>query len=242
VTLSKQLINLLGIVLVLAIVVAGVAVLALPLYSQAKTTDLAVADVTQTNDVYALQVQQLKADEARIDEISASVALLRSEITALPQLDDVHALVESAASESEATVVSVIAADPVPWLPRTVVSFSYGDAAAAPEAAAPEGAAPVAPESTDGDTTEGEQADSSGAETGEGTAEGGGEPTEVVPPQQQVPIVITVEVADAAAAAAFIDALDAGPRLLGIESAVLSDEDDVLQLVVNALAFTRIED
>lgn len=236
-TISKQLINLLGIVLVLAIVVAGVVVLALPLYSQAKSTDLAVSDVTQTNDVYALQVEQLKADEARIDEISASVSLLRDGITALPQLDDVHELVVAAAADAEAAVVSVIAADPVEWLPRTVVSFSYGDGAATTEETAP-----AATESDDGAAAEGAPADSSAEGTGQSPAEGGDEPTDAAPTQQQVPVVITVEVADAAAAAAFIDALGAGPRLVGVESAVLSDEDDVLQLVVNALVFTRIEE
>ncbi|MCW3494788.1 hypothetical protein [Microbacterium sp. SSM24] len=235
-TFSKQLINLLGLVVVLAIVVAGVAMLALPLYSQSQSTDLAVNEVTQTNDMYALQVEQLRADEARIDEITASVALLRGEITALPQLDDVHELVEAAAGEAKATVVSVIAESPVTWIPRTVVTVAEDGETAAAEEAAPAEGAPA-----DGAATEAESTEASG-DTTEESAAGGEAPTEVVSPQQQVPVVITVEVPDASTAAAFIDALDAGPRLIGIESAVLSDQDGVLQLIVNALAFIRIED
>jgi hypothetical protein len=238
--MSKQLVNLLGIVVVLAVLVAGAAIIALPLYGQSQATELQTREVTQLNNVYTLQVDQLTAEAQRIDEISGAVRELRAEIPVLPRLDDVYELVVSAAADAEAVVVSAVAGDVVAWTPRTVGSIaddgeqtdagSGTGASAGTEAAAEPGA---------GD----EEAADSAAAPLEDTPAAGQSTVDESQPQQQVPVVITVEVADATQAARFLDGLGAGPRLIGIESAVLTDTDQAaLTLTVNALAFFRIGD
>ena len=128
-TVSKQLINLLGMVVLLATLVAGTVLIALPLYTQSQSTDLEAREVSQSNDVYSMQVDQLTADAERIDEITASVGRLRTQIPAHPKLDDVYELVVSAAAGAEALVVSAVAGEPVAWVPRTQILIESGGGA-----------------------------------------------------------------------------------------------------------------
>jgi Tfp pilus assembly protein PilO len=86
--IPKQLINLLGAVVVIGVVVAGLALIALPMYGSSQTTDASARTVAQTNDVYDIQVQTLAAERERMDEITTDLASLRRQIAAIPQLDD----------------------------------------------------------------------------------------------------------------------------------------------------------
>ncbi len=218
---SKQLINVLGIVVVVGIVVAGIALIALPLYSNAQATDASTRQVAQTNEIYQIQVAQLSADKDRIDEIDADVAELRREITDIPQLDDVMELVVAAAAANGATIESVTVADPEAWSPRTGLSDSEADTSAAPTETEPSGEATAADEAP---------ADAAAAVTPPADAADS--------PQRQIPVTIEVTIADAAAAAAFVDALRTGPRLIAPIDATLEDGT----LTVAALAFVRIGD
>ena len=214
--IPKQLINLLGAVVVIGVVVAGIALIALPMYGSSQTTDASARTVAQTNDVYDIQVQTLAAERERMDEITADLASLRRQIAAIPQLDDVFEIVIASAADTGATITSVTASDPEAWAPR-------GAASDDPTATAPADTA-VEPASPETDATE----------VG-GTAPADG--TTAPSPSQQVPLTIVVELADASQAAAFIDALGRGPRLIAPIDGTLADGT----LTVTALAFIRTD-
>ena len=76
------------------------------------------------------------------------------------------------------------------------------------------------------------------ATTGAGAGETSTETEPAVSPQQQIPVTITVQVTDARSAAAFIDALSRGPRLLATIDGTLEEGT----LTVTALALVRTED
>lgn len=221
--LPKQLINLVGIVVVAGVIVAGLALVALPMWSGAQTTEASVRSVAQTNDVYAIQVDTLVAADSRMDEITRELAELRREIAGDPQLDDVFEIVVAAATGTGAVIESVTAGEIAPWTPREPVT-AIGEAS-------PSDAPPTEEPSPEPDEA---------VPDAEGTVEGGEQsaPTDGLPPQQQVPVTIEVTVVDAAAAAAFVDALGRGPRLLAPVDATLDDGT----LIVTALAFIRTED
>jgi hypothetical protein len=223
VNIPKQLINLLGVVLVIGVVVAGVCLIALPMYGASQTTNAQARTVAETNSVYDIQVQQLSAEKQRMTEITASLDDLRREIADIPKLDDAYEIVLAAAAETGATITSIAAAEPEPWTP--LVPAAEDPSATAP---APEQTAPAEP--TTGAAGAGPSADVA-AETPSGAE------TEASP-QQQIPLTITVEIADAAQAAAFMDALGRGPRLISPSNGTLTDGT----LVVSALAFIRTQE
>lgn len=115
---NKQFINIAGILLVVVVLTAGIALIALPMFSQAQATQAQTATVEQTNSVYQGQIDALSAAEARSDEIDASLAALRTEIAATPQLDDVFEIVATAAEANQATIESVVAAEPTAFAAR----------------------------------------------------------------------------------------------------------------------------
>jgi type II secretory pathway pseudopilin PulG len=229
--IPKQLINLLGIVVLVVVLVGGIALGALPFFGNAQDSADSTRTVEQTNGIYEIQLAQLQSDAARIDEIDANLAALRSQIAAAPFLDDVQEIVIDAAEDSEAAVVSVVASDSVPWVPRTWVGETAptGDAAPAPEPAPEEEPADAdAATDTDAGTTEAEPA----APVVE----------EEEPAQQQIPLVIEVQVEDGAQAADFLEELGRGPRLIGIQTTTLTDDADGSKtLTVSALAFIRTD-
>lgn len=223
----KQMINLLGLVVVVALLVAGMTLLAVPLYSSAGTIDGDARNVAQTNGLYEVRVAGLTDANNRIDEITSEVTALRREIAATPQLDDVMLIVVGAAESAGVSIEGVSAADPEPWMPRTGLGTDDEAAAQAPvddpaaepadgEAPAEDGTAPAE--------------DAATAPTAEAAAEAS--------PQKQVPLTITVNAPDARSAAAFMDALGRGPRLLLPIDGTL--EGPVL--TVTALAFIRSEE
>ncbi|MCP2637169.1 hypothetical protein K0817_011425 [Microbacterium sp. HD4P20] len=225
--ISKQLINVLGAVVIVGILVAGALLGAFPLYGQAQRTDADTRTVAQTNGIYDIQVVQLTEASRRIAEIETDVAGLRREVAAIPQLDDVFEIVTVVASESGATIESISAVEPEAFAPRTA-AVEEGAAAASETAAqpAPEPTAAAEDKTTATDATQNGEAPGDPAASAE------------EPPQRQIPITITVEVADATQAAAFMDALGRGPRLLSLIDGTFSDGT----LTVSALAFTRTED
>ncbi|GAA5037168.1 hypothetical protein ACFQRL_13490 [Microbacterium fluvii] len=230
--LPKQFINLLGAVLAIAIVIAGVALIALPMYGTAQATLASARTVEQTNDTYQMQVDALTVAAASIDQTDANVAELRTEITAIPQLDDVHEIIAAAAEDTDATVMSTVASDPVTWVERLTVDDAGLASAEAPASDTTDAAADGTDESTESTDTE-TTTTTEDAPASTAPADG---------PQQQVPIAITVEVKDAEAAADFIDALGAGPRLIGVEKATLTGSSGAMTLTVSALAFIRTEE
>jgi hypothetical protein len=228
--IPKQLINLLGAVVVIGVVVAGLALIALPMYGSSQTTDASARTVAQTNDVYDIQVQTLAAERERMDEITTDLASLRRQIAAIPQLDDVFEIVIASASDTGATITSVTASDPEAWAPR---GPALDDPAASAPADVAEDSATAATDPAESEPTapEADAADASVPAPADGAAD-------APSPSQQVPLTIVVELADASQAAAFIDALGRGPRLLAPIDGTLDDGT----LTVTALAFIRTEE
>lgn len=261
---NKQLINLAGILTVVVLLVAGIALIALPMYSESRAVDDQTRSVASNNGIYEQQIAILAEAGARVDEIDGAVAELRDQIAASPQLDDVHALVAAAAEDLDVRVVSVVADDIEPWLPRDQLD-EEGNAVAA------ETPAPAADAAT-ADGAEGDAATPS--PEGEQPADGAAAPDPAVPaedesPQRQLLVTITIDLAlpyavaeddvegetesstedgteidpdvleaRAREAAVFVDALGKGPRLISpIDVAYTSGK-----LVVSALAYFRTED
>ncbi|WP_127818312.1 hypothetical protein [Microbacterium sp. CPCC 204701] len=226
--LPKQLINLLGVVVVIAVLVAGIALIALPMYGSSQTTDASARAVAQTNEIYDVQVQTLSAERDRMDEVTAGLADLRRQIAAIPQLDDVFEIVIASAAEVGGTITSVSAGDPEAWSARGTADDGAAAGAPAAEPAAPgsepTATAPAADAGTD-------------VATGSTSA-----PDDTAPagesPWQQVPLTIVVEVGDASQASAFVDALGRGPRLIAPIDGTLADGT----LTVTALAFIHTEE
>lgn len=228
--LPKQIINLIGAVLVLVILAGGIALVALPAWNGAQTTDASARSVAQTNDIYEIDLKRLAAAEGDFSVIEASLGALREEIADIPRLDDVYELVVAGAAETGVTVTELVAEDPDVWLSRGPVTVAPGRDGQAEEPAPVEEAPAVEPNTSE---VAGDE-----AEPVEGTVE----TTETVSPQRQVTVSIKVEVGDAAQAVAFMDSLGRGPRLLPIVSGTLEDGNDVLTLTVTVQALIRTED
>lgn len=232
--IPKQMINLLGAVVIVAVLVAGVTLAGLPLYTSAQATDAGTRTVAQTNEIYQIQVTQLAADNERIDEIESDLASLQKEIPGLPRLDDVVEIVVAAAGAAGGTIESIEAAEIEVWTPRAGLDSAEG-----------EDAAPTDEESTSDDEAEADGAEgAASADGGDAAAEApAGAPAEAPAaeddsPQKQIPVTIEIAVPDAAAGAVFMDALGHGERLLAPIDGTL--EDGVL--TVTALAFLRLGD
>lgn len=252
-TLNKQLINLLGILLAVVVLVAGLALIAYPMFAQAQTLDKNTSTVAQTNAVYQTQIDALSAAEAKSDELDANLAALRQQIAATPKLDDVYEIVDDAAKKADVRVENVTAADPTAWTARTAV-----DAAGNPIEATP---VPAATDAATDTTTDASTSTDAAAQTPATPAASGDSP------QQQVTLTVTIdmtlpyEVADADSASssdsepdaedaraaatdaaekasAFVDALDVGPRLLSPVNVAYADG----KLTLSTLAFIRTED
>lgn len=213
---NKQFINLLGIVVVVAILVAGVALIALPMWSQSRTTDASTQTVAQTNAVYEVQVAQLTAAQDGETELDRELAELRADIPAITKFDDVFDIINDAASDLALTIQSIAIADAEDWTPRAAAVEAPAEAPAA------------GPESADG----AEATDSVAAPPAPASAE----PTATS--QRQAAVNIEIAVPDAKTATAFIDALGTGPRLISPLNATFDDGT----LTVTVLTFFRTED
>ncbi|WP_164743555.1 hypothetical protein [Microbacterium sulfonylureivorans] len=225
--IPRQMINLVGVVVVVALLVAGVTMIALPMWSSARSIDGDTATVAQTNEVYEVRVATLTGAQDEIEALTGEVSGLRRQIAASPQLDDVMQIVVDAARATGAEIQSVSAADPEPWTPRAGLAGDDAEAAPADEPAAAEGEA--------ADDASGQ---APATDDGAAAAEPAPETEPTASPQLQIPVTITVTVADADAAGAFIDALGRGPRLLATIDAAF--EGDTLS--VTTLALVRTED
>lgn len=238
----KQFVNLIGAVVVVAILALGVTLVAVPLYSNSQTIEASRREVAQTNDIYSVQVAQLSSANERIDEINTDVATLRAQITPILALDDIIEIVLRSAAANGAAIESVTVADIEPFTPRP--GAAAGDATARATASDP--TAPAEEDQTAVDEAaadaEGDAAaaDDSAADDASGAAgtETAETPAEGESPQSQIPLTIEVTVESAARAAAFMDALGQGPRLIVPTSAKL----DSGRLIVTAYALIRTGD
>lgn len=227
--MSRQLINLAGGLAVIVILALGIALVALPMFNQAGATGQQADDIAQTNDIYEIQVQTLRAQEADLAALEGELAELRDQIPATALNDQVYELIGAAAAESGVIVESVAAGAPEPWTAAT----ADGTPAEAPAAEVPASDTPAS------DTAAPEAGADADAATGAAAEETA--PAPEVDPQQAVPVTITVMTQDAAQAARFIDAVRGAERLLSIEHAVVTGEEGGLRLVVNARSLLLVK-
>ena len=215
--LPKQLINLLGIVVSAAVLLAGLALGALPMWNESQSTEDSIRSVAQNNTIYDTQVSRLRAATEDIDTITADVRALRAEIPAREAIDDIHELADKAAAAVGGRVLTVRPGD----------SGAFGadgdDPAPAP--------------------AETENADAAPAQETEPPAE---PPTtdaaEETSLQQQIPITIEVRVTDPVMASQFLANFIAGPRLVTVQTATVEGLDvDGMTLKISALTFLRTE-
>ncbi|MRH30193.1 hypothetical protein GH740_12875 [Microbacterium sp. SYP-A9085] len=234
-SLPKQLINLIGVVVVLAVVVIGVVVVALPLYTQSLATDGETVHVAQTNSVYDIQVQGLQAAKKKLPQTQQEVAQLRTQISVPNHLDDVFEIAIKAATATKSTITAMTAAEVEPFVARTTV----GDdgKAAAPK---PTPVATPAPAATDKSSSDAAATDGAAAAAPPATSTADG--------RSEAPFSIKVDVPSPAAAAQFLDDLRKGPRLIAITHSTLTgtpasgDTDGSYTLTVDALAFIHTAD
>lgn len=237
-TIPKQFVNLIGAVVIVAVLALGATLVAVPLYSNSQTIDASRRDVAQTNDIYAVQVAQLSSANERIDEIDAEVATLRTQITPILKMDDIIELVLIAAVENAASIESVTVADVEAFAPRPGAAAQDASArATASDPTAPAVEEQTAVDDSATDPAEGESADDGAAAEATETQA----PAETAPeesPQRQIPVTISVKVDSAAHAAAFIDSLGRGPRLI----VPTSGKYDAGTLTITAYALMRTGD
>jgi hypothetical protein len=215
---NKQLVNLIGGAAALAIVILGVVVFAVPLYSTASTTNGEANRVASQNDTQQAVLDGLAAQAADTTELDADVDELRAEIPRTAHLDDVLYLAVQAAQAHGGTVTALTKGDATAFAART----------AEVEASASGGTAP-APAASD--------ASASGSASGDASADpaatGADEAT-------QTPVTVTIDAPDVAAATQILDALRAGPRLVAVQQgAVTTKPEGGVTLTAALLAFSR---
>lgn len=229
--IPKQLVNLIGGVVVLAVVAAGLLLVAVPLWTDSTRISADAQNVAQTNLGYEVQIASLRESEADLDDIQDTVDKLRRQIPGEPQLDEVFEIVARAAATSGVTIVSATAGETTAWTPREPLTAG---ALPADDAATTSPADPTAP------TDPASDAGSDPAATD--PAAGGTEaPADPAPRQAQIDFTLVLTSPSPEAADRFIDALGEGARLIGIVHADLGPNETGYDLTVNALAFVRSE-
>lgn len=248
-TLNRQLITLAGVLVAAVVLALGLALIAAPMFSQAQALDANTRQVTQTNATYQAQIDALSLAEKNIADTDTAVATLRTQIAAIPALDDIYEIVGAVAQSQDVRIESITAEDPAPFVPRDTLDAD-GTAVAAPTPTP----TPAASPSEDGEDA---------AATAPAPP-----PSAADAPQQQVSVKIVVDLsqpyalpaadaappalddaADPAAvraaateramkAAAFVDALGKGPRLVAPVDVAYADST----LTVQLLTFIRTED
>ncbi|MGX5771322.1 hypothetical protein ACWKWN_11260 [Microbacterium trichothecenolyticum] len=227
--MPKHLVTAIGLIVSLGVIALGVFLVAMPLYFQAVAVDGQTATVASTNALYQAQVDELTAQQENIDEITANVAGLRSQIPATGQYDDVFEVVGNAAAASGVAITSVTAGEQVVYTTRT--GAAEGDPAAAATAPAPEAtdAATDPTATTDPIAT----TDPNAAPAPDAAVAAG---------RQQVDFVISATAADMAQATAFVDALRAGPRLLNSMAVTMNQSGEgTVDVQITALTYVDEE-
>lgn len=220
--MPKHLVTAVGLIISLGVIALGVFLVALPLYFQAVEVDAETATVANTNALYQAQVDSLTAEQQNLNQISANVAELRSQIPAAGQFDDVFEVVGKAAEASGVAITSVAAGEQVAYVTRSGMTGG---------GAAPTTPAPAA-ESTDAatDPTASVTDTAPAPDTGGGTG------------RQQADFAISATATDMAQATAFVDALRAGPRLLNSMSVTMTQGGDgAANVQITALTYIDAE-
>ncbi|MDL9981379.1 hypothetical protein [Microbacterium candidum] len=235
--MPKQLINLIGILVAVAVLALGIFLVAMPLATQALGTLASADQVDQTNKLYQAQVDALTKAKENKAETDAAVAELRAQIPAVPHLDDVFALVGRAAQSSGVTITSIAAGTPAAFVPP-VGAQANGQPAPVPAPSPSATASGIVGQAQN-------DRDQSNAQTAQENAATGAaagttaQPAAPAPSttRTQIGFTITVTAVNLDQITAFLDALREGPRLLSNVSSVVAQNNGSAQASVNALTF-----
>ncbi|GAA1933083.1 hypothetical protein GCM10009775_26360 [Microbacterium aoyamense] len=138
--MPKQLINTIGAIIAVAVLLAGVGLVALPLWLQSTAVQAQALAVQQSNDVQQSAVDGLAAEQSQLDDLEDDLAALEAEIPSAARIDTISALVATAASETGVTVTSFSPSEPVSF--EAAAASASGSDAPATDAAE---AAPAEP-------------------------------------------------------------------------------------------------
>lgn len=221
--MNKQLVNLIGAAASAAILLLGILVFALPLFSSANNTMRDAAGVASQNATQQSVLDGLTAQSGQISAIQAEVAELRLEIPETEHLEDVIELSAVAAATHGGRLKTVTPGTAGPFTPRTVEVVAEGTGE------------PVTPV----EEPVAEETNAADAETDVETPAPAPSPAVGAEGPQQVEVTVTFDTPDVATATAIVDALRAGPRLVAVTQSVVQTEDDGVTLTVTLLAFYR---
>lgn len=198
--MPKQLINIIGTLVIVLVVVLGVVLGVVPLSSQTGQVHAEATTVRQSNDISDAQVRQLKA--VKKPELESRLAGLRAEIPAVALNDDVFELINAAAAATASTVESVTVTEPEAWAMPVIEGEEPAPAAEVPATEEASGEDDTAAATDDAPVVPATPADS---------------------PRKSLPFAIQVTTADMTSAAAFVDALRAASRLVRIETVAFTE-------------------
>lgn len=200
--MPRQLIHLIGGLVTALVLVLGIVTVTLPMLSQSASTHAQADQVAQTNAIYDAQLQALRAQQADFDTLRASLTELHAGIPDAALNDQVFEIIVDAALAARVTIVSASASEPTLWTP----DVPQDAPAPAPESVDPTGDPDPTAASTD--TTTRTATDSA------------------LSPERIVPFTLEVIAPDGETATAFLDQLRTAARLVRIDRAEYTGEED----------------
>ena len=233
--MPKQLINLIGVLVSVAILALGVFLVAMPLVTQGLGVSAQTQQVAQTNALYQTQVDALNKAKQNKAQTDAAVAALRAQIPATPRLDEVFDLVARASQSSGVTIASVTAGTPAPFVARTDTT-SLNDQKASPAPAPSPTAAAGGVVGQAQQTAGAANAQATQTNAAAGTAVNGVTGTSSQT-RTQIDFAISVTANDMNQVTGFLDALRAGPRLLSNITSTVAQNGTAFQVQVTALTY-----
>lgn len=226
--MTRQLINLIGGLVTVLVLVAGVVLIGLPMYSGAQAAGKEADDVARGNATQQIVIDGLRVQEAQFDQLEDDVAQLRRQIAVEPRVDDVVALALAAVSAQGGTLDSVSATEAVPFAVRV------DEQAPAPAAEADPGTADASATDENADAKTDGAADATAAASAPAAAAASGADT-----QLQVPVTLAMTAPSVEAATSIVDALRRGPRVLAVTQATTTSEEGGVKLNVEVLVFVN---
>lgn len=110
--IPSRLINLIGAVTVVGVLLAGLVLVALPVYLGSKEVDAMRLSAQQANDLTQLRIDSLAKMQDDLPDLQDKVRNLRSEIPQVNRIDTVSRLASQAATDSGATLLEMQVSDP----------------------------------------------------------------------------------------------------------------------------------
>lgn len=209
--LDARLLNLLGLLVIIAVFALGATSIVLPLFEGVRGAQEEIAADELRNEASRTKLTELQAAEERRGEIEQSLAALRAQMPATAKTDTALQVIENALASSGAVVRSVSFGETAPFTPRTPT----GDEA-------PAAAAPATPPETDTSSSDA----STETATADPATEGDASSEVALDTEWQIEVTVSVAVPDEAAALIFLDRLRSDSRILLPVEATFSESED----------------